>query len=305
MIPADVIRALTALLGERVGFDVPMARHTALRIGGPADALAEPTDRDELLRLLRLCARAGIPHHVLGSGFNTLVRDEGIEGVVIHLGCFRGLEEKPAGALRVEAGVSHATLTNFCIRQGLGGLEFGAGIPGTVGGWTTMNAGIAGRELKDVLLEAEVASAGGARLDAVRPEDLQPVYRGLAGLEPGAVIVSTLLRVSQSTPEQVRAKVERLRARRAETQPLDLPSCGSVFKNPPGDFAGRLIEAAGLKGLRAGAAEISTRHANFIVNSGGARAADVLTLVERARAEVAALFGIELEPEVRVIGRTP
>lgn len=303
MIPATLQSGLEALLGERVAFDVPMARYTALRIGGPADAVAEPADRDELLRCLRLCARAGAPHLVLGAGFNSLVLDGGLDGVVLRLVRFRGLEAKPEGALRVEAGVSHATLTNHCIRHGLSGLEFGAGIPGTVGGWTVMNAGIGSRELKDVLLEAEVASGDGARLETLRREELAPRYRGLGGLAPGSVIVSTLLRVLPAAPARVRAEVERLRARRAETQPLDLPSCGSVFKNPPGDFAGRLIEAAGLKGARAGAAEISPRHANFIVNHGGARAADVIALVERARAAVLERFDVALEPEVRVMGR--
>jgi UDP-N-acetylmuramate dehydrogenase len=303
MIAADTRYALEALLGERVGFGVSMARHNALRIGGPADALARPADRDDLLRLLRLCAAAGLPHHVLGSGFNTLVLDGGIEGVVIHLGRFRGLERKPAGALRVEAGVSHATLTSYCIEHGLSGLEFGAGIPGSVGGWTAMNAGIGIREVKDALIEAEVASGDGTKLDALGPQELRPHYRGLAGLGPGAVIVSTLLRVVPADPEAVRAEVERLRERRAQTQPLDVPSCGSVFKNPPADFAGRLIEAAGLKGLRAGAAEISTLHANFILNRGGARAADVLTLIQRAQGAVYERFGIRLEPEVRVVGR--
>lgn len=301
--PEAARAALETLLGDRVAFDVPLSRHTAWRIGGPADALARPADRDELLRCLRVCARAGLPHVVLGSGFNTLVRDGGVDGVVLHLGRFRGLEAKPEGALRVEAGVSHATLTHHCIRHGLSGLEFGAGIPGTVGGWTAMNAGIGSREVKDVLLEAEVASADGSRLETLRPEDLRPRYRGLEGLAPGSVIVSTLLRVGASEPDAVRDEVERLRARRAETQPLDLPSCGSVFKNPQGDYAGRLIEAAGLKGARCGAAQISTVHANFIVNHGGARAADVIALVERARAAVLERFDVALEPEVRVIGR--
>jgi UDP-N-acetylmuramate dehydrogenase len=304
MIAADFHRALSSLLEERVAFDVPLARHTALRIGGPADAFAEPAHREELLRLLRLCASAGAPHHVLGSGFNTLVLDGGIEGVVIHLGRFRGLEEKPAGALRIEAGVSHAALVNHCIKHGFAGLEFGAGIPGTVGGWIAMNAGIGVREVKDALVDAEVASADGARLEALAAHELRPHYRGLGGLAPGAVIVSTLLRVTPADPGAVRAEVERQRARRAETQPLDLPSCGSVFKNPAGDFAGRLIEAAGLKGLRVGGAEISALHANFILNRGGARAADVLALIERAQGAVRDRFGVTLEPEVRLVGRT-
>jgi UDP-N-acetylmuramate dehydrogenase len=304
VIAPAVREALVELLGDRVAFDVPLSRHTALRIGGPADAVAEPADRDELLRCLRLCARAGLRHTVLGSGFNTLVLDGGVAGLVLRLVRLRGLEAKPEGALRIEAGVSHATLTNYCIRNGLTGLEFGAGIPGTVGGWTFMNAGIGSREMKDVLVEAEVASRDGAQLETLRAAELRPCYRVLAGLPDASVIVSVVVRVEAADPDVVRAEVERLRARRAATQPLDLPSCGSVFKNPPGDFAGRLIEAAGQKGARVGAAEISPVHANFIVNHGGARAADVLALVERARSAVLERFGVALEPEVRVIGRS-
>lgn len=296
-------RALEALLGDRVAFGAPLARHTPLRIGGAADALVQVADRDELLRLLRLCAAAGLAHHVLGAGFNTLVLDGGVAGVVIQLTRLRAIEEKPAGALRVEAGVSHATLTAYCIRRGLSGLEFGVGIPGSVGGWTAMNAGIGSREMKDVLIEAEVASADGTTLETLSQGELRPRYRGLAGLAPGAVIVSSLLRMTSADPASVRTEVERLRARRAATQPLDLPSCGSVFENPPGDFAGRLIEAAGLKGLRIGGAEISALHANFIVNRGGACAADVLALVERAQSTVRERFGVDLVPEVRIVGR--
>lgn len=296
-------QALEALLGERVEFGAPLSRHTALRIGGPADALARPADRADLLALLRLCADHGLPHHVLGGGFNTLVRDGGADGVVIHLGRFRRVDFEPPSALRAEAGVSHATLTRTCIERGLSGIEFGAGIPGSVGGWTAMNAGIGSRDLGDALIEADVASGDGARIETLSRDALDPRYRALGGLAPGAIIVSTLLRVTPSDPASVRAEVDRLRDQRARTQPLDLPSCGSVFKNPPGDFAGRLIEAAGLKGARVGGAEISTLHANFIVNREGARAADVLALIERARKTVQERFGVELEPEVRIVGR--
>ncbi len=303
MIRPEAARALRALLGEGVTFDVPLARLTALRIGGPADAVAEPADRDELLRLLRLCAAERLPHAVLGSGFNTLVCDEGVDGVVLRLSRFRSLEQKPEGLLRVEAGVSHATLTSFCMRGGLAGLAFGAGIPGTAGGWTAMNAGVPGREIRDALVEAEVASGDGTRLESLSPRELRPGYREMAGLRAGAVVVSTLLRVTPSTPAAVQAEVDALRVRRARTQPLDLPSCGSGFKNPPGDHAGRLIEATGLKGAECGAAQISTLHANFIVNRGGARAADVLALVERAKSAVREKFGVALETEVRIVGR--
>jgi UDP-N-acetylmuramate dehydrogenase len=205
--------------------------------------------------------------------------------------------------VRAEAGVSHARVTRFCVERGLAGLEFGAGIPGTVGGWTAMNAGIGQRELKDAVLEIEVMSPTGSFIRHLSRETLRFTYRALRGLAPGSVILSTLLGVTPSTAEAVRAVIEPQLERRAVTQPLDVPSCGSVFKNPPGDFAGRLIEAAGLKGLRVGGAEISTLHANFIVNRGGAKAADVLALIERTRAAVREVSGITLEPEVRIVGR--
>ena len=300
---AVVRNELRELLGEQVRFDVPMARHTSLRVGGPADALATPGDRSELAGLLALCAHHGLPHRVLGGGFNTLVLDGGIDGIVIRLAKLRLLEERPDACLRVEAGVSHSQLTRFCVERGLSGLEFGAGIPGTVGGWLAMNAGIAEREIGDAVLEIEVMRPGGGETRRLPRAQLEFRYRGLRGLAPGSVILSGLLAVEASDPAAVRSVVEGLLARRAATQPLDVPSCGSVFKNPPGDYAGRLIEAVGLKGERVGDAEISRVHANFIVNRGRARAVDVLALVELARERVRKELGIELEPEVRIVGR--
>jgi UDP-N-acetylmuramate dehydrogenase len=305
MITRSARHALEEALGDRIRFGVPLAKHTSLRIGGPAEALATPADRAELSRLLSLCAFHRAPHWVLGKGFNTLVLDGGVDGVAIQLSRFRGLEERPGGALRAEAGVSHGRITRFCVERGLAGLEFGAGIPGTVGGWTAMNAGIGQREVKDAVLEVEVMSPTGTWVRHLSRETLRFTYRALRGLAPGSVIVSTLFGVTPSTPEAVRAVIDPQLARRSATQPLELPSCGSVFKNPPGDFAGRLIEAAGLKGLRVGGAEISTVHANFIVNRGGARAVDVLALIEGARTAVLEATGLLLETEVRIVGRKP
>ncbi|MDX1649685.1 MAG: UDP-N-acetylmuramate dehydrogenase [Myxococcota bacterium] len=302
MIGPDLQRDLVGLLGERVRFDVATRRFTSLRVGGPADAVAEPADRAELAALLRLCAHHRSPHRVLGRGFNTLVRDEGLDGVLIRLVRFRALEERP-GALRVEAGVSHASLTRFCRERGLTGLEFAAGIPGTVGGWIAMNAGIGTREMKDVVRELEVMSPTGAKRRHLPRERLRFVYRGLRGLAPGSVVISALLAVEEAKRAEVEAEVKRLLARRAATQPLDVPSCGSVFKNPPHRFAGQLIEAAGLKGERFGGACISPVHANFIVNEGDATAADVLALIGKARAVVRARTGILLQREVKVWGR--
>jgi UDP-N-acetylmuramate dehydrogenase len=297
-------RALEEALGDDVRFDVPMARHTSLRVGGPVDALATPADRGALARLLRACARHRIPHHLLGAGFNTLVRDGGLDGVAISLRRFRQLEERPGGLLRAEAGVSHSQVTRLCTSRGFAGLEFAAGIPGTVGGWIAMNAGIPEREMVDVVREVEVVSPAGRRRSHLGRERLRFGYRRLRGLAPGSVVVSALLAIQVASPAAVKARVDELLSRRQVSQPINVPSCGSVFRNPPGDHAGRLIEASGLKGLRIGGAEISSLHANFIANTGDATAADVLALIERARSEVRRQHGVDLELEVKVVGRT-
>jgi UDP-N-acetylmuramate dehydrogenase len=303
LIPPAARRALEDALAGDVAFDVPMARHTSLRIGGPADALAQPASRDDLLALLAVCAAHDLAYFPLGAGFNCLVSDAGIAGVVVKFARLRVLERDPQGRIFAEAGVTHASLTRFCVDRGLAGLEFGAGIPGVVGGWITMNAGIGSREVQDVVEEIEVVAPGDPATRSLPRAELDFVYRALRGLAPGTIVVSARLAVSESTPAAVRAEVDRLLAKRAGTQPLNVPSCGSVFKNPPGDYAGRLIEAAGLKGERVGGAEISRVHANFIANAGGATAADVRRLIEIAQEKVEKETGIRLEPEVRIVGR--
>jgi UDP-N-acetylmuramate dehydrogenase len=295
--------ALRTLLEDRVEFDAPMARHTSLRVGGPVDALATPADRTELASLLSLAKQRGWPHVVVGAGFNTVVRDGGLSGLAIRLTRFRVLEIRPGPRVFAEAGVSHASLSRRCAREGVAGLAFGAGIPGTIGGWIAMNAGIGTHEVKDVIERVELLVPGEDTPREIDAADLEFRYRELRGVPPGSVLLSGTFRATASTPEAVQAEIDALLARRAATQPLDVPSCGSVFKNPPGDFAGRLIEAAGLKGAREGGAEISTTHANFIVNRGGARACDVLALIDRARERVAQATGIALETEVRLLGR--
>jgi UDP-N-acetylmuramate dehydrogenase len=295
--------ALTQLLEDRIDFDVPMSRHTSLRIGGRADAVAAPLTATEIAALLRLCHHHRLPHSVLGNGFNTLVLDGGIEGVAILTNKLRSLEERPGGGLRAQAGVSHASLMRLCSQKGLSGLEFGAGIPGTVGGWIAMNAGIGSREAKDVVLEVEVVSPTGRKRSHLGRDALHFSYRSLRGLAAGSVIVSALLAVELADPAVVKSEIKRLLAARAGTQPLDVPTCGSVFKNPEGDFAGRLIEAAGLKGAVHGGAQISNVHANFIANTGGAKAADVLALIREAQQQVKLKTGVELQPEVRILGR--
>ncbi|MFK7898442.1 MAG: UDP-N-acetylmuramate dehydrogenase [Myxococcota bacterium] len=302
MITPEARAALEAALGERVEFDVPLSRHTSLRIGGPADAMATPADRGELAELLGICDRYAIPVRVLGAGFNVLVREGGLRGLTLRLKKLRRIEHEAEDRIFVEAGASHATITRYCVKEGLSGLEFGAGIPGTLGGWLAMNAGIGVRELKDVVLEIEILDRTGQHFEKIPRARLDFQYRALAGLPAGSVLVAARLHVTPRESETIQTEIDRLLAHRQETQPTDIPSCGSVFRNPEGDYAGRLIESVGLKGAREGAAEISTRHANFIVNHGGATASDVLRLIERARDQVLKETGVALETEVQLIG---
>lgn len=302
MIEAAARRALEACLDDRVEFDILLARHTSLRIGGPADAIATPADCSELRSVLRVCTEHGLPTIVLGAGFNVLVREGGVRGVVLRLKKLRRIDRVEPNLISVEAGASHATITRYCIENSLTGLEFAAGIPGTLGGWLAMNAGIGVREMKDVIFDVDVLDRTGERMLQIPRDQLDFRYRSLTGLEPGSIIVAARLQVEESERAKVQSEIDRLLANRQASQPIDIPSCGSVFRNPPDHFAGQLIEAAGLKGAREGAAEISSVHANFIVNHGGATASDVLRLIERARAEVADRTGIRLETEVKLLG---
>ena len=282
-------------------FDEPMARYTSLRVGGPADAFARPESRAELARLLELAARHRTPVCTIGRGFNTIVADVGLPGIVVSLGALRALERLADERVRAEAGVTHTTLTRFCADEGLAGLEFGVGIPGTIGGWIAMNAGIPGREMRDVVERVEILDPLDAEPRELAGDGLHWHYRQLE-LPEHALVLSATFALSKDEPELIRERTREYLDRRLATQPVNEPSCGSVFKNPEGDRAGRLIDAAGLKELRIGGAEISGLHANFIVNRGGATANDVLALIARATEEVASRFGVELETEVRVLG---
>jgi len=304
MIDAKGRQALEQVLGHQVQFDVPMSRHTSLRVGGPAAVLATPADRTQLAQLLQLCQMRGYTHHVLGGGFNTLVLDDGVrDGVLISLSTFRALEHLGGGLVRAEAGVPHHRIIKFCEQHGFTGLEFAVGIPGTVGGWVAMNAGIGEREMKDVVANVESMTPDGENLHVAARDELRFEYRALCGLPSGSILLGATLQLEPGDPEAIRSEIKRLLALRASKQPTNQPSCGSVFKNPRQYSAGQLIDEAGLKGLRIGGAEISRLHANFIVNLGGATTADVLALIERAREVVKQRTGIELELEVKILGR--
>ncbi|AKU91861.1 UDP-N-acetylmuramate dehydrogenase [Vulgatibacter incomptus] len=283
----------------------PLAVRTSVRTGGAADLFARPADSDDLRVLLVACASADVPVTVLGGGANSLVADDGVEGVVVRLPAAPAEEalDESGGSFVLSAGAPITKVPQLMKAHGLVGAEFLAGIPGTLGGATAMNAGTKNGELVQVVEAVELASASGVRW--IPRDELTWRYRRCE-LPVGSVVTRLRLRlrrVDEAGLQASRAAMEADLGYRKRTQPLQLPNSGSVFTNPPGDHAGRLIEACGLKGRRQGGAQISELHANWIVNLGGARSSDVRFLIEAAKAEVAARFGVELTPEVKLLGR--
>lgn len=278
----------------------PLSKHTSWRVGGPADRFYEPADIQDLKEFLGTLA-PNEPLHWIGLGSNLLVRDAGIRGTVIMLsGKLNGLERVDANIVRAEAGVASAKLARFSVQQELRGAEFLAGVPGTVGGALAMNAGAFGGETWSVVSAVETMDrAGRVR---VRPaSDYQTGYRSVHGPE-GEWFVAGHFRLSAGNEAEGQALIKTLLARRGATQPTQLPNAGSVFRNPPGDYSARLIERTGLKGFCIGGACVSELHANFIINTGKATAADIEALIESVREQVFAVQGIRLEAEVRIIG---
>jgi UDP-N-acetylmuramate dehydrogenase len=281
----------------------PMARHTSWRVGGPADLFFQPADADDLCEFLATLP-AETPVCWIGLGSNLLVRDGGIAGVVIHTQ--RALGEldidDDSGDVHAGAGVACAQLARRCGRAGLVGAGFFAGIPGTVGGALAMNAGAWGGETWAHVTEVETVDRRGGR-HRRSPEAYRVGYRSVQGRADEWFVGARFRFATGGDPEALASEVKGLLARRAATQPTGRPSCGSVFRNPPGDHAARLIEAAGLKGLRRGGAMVSDKHANFIINTGDATAADIEWLIGHVQAEVARRHAVELVPEVRIVGR--
>jgi UDP-N-acetylmuramate dehydrogenase len=295
---------LIDLAGGKVEFRCPMARYTTFKVGGTVEVLLKVEALANLLDVLPFLQRESIPSFVVGRGSNLLIMDGDIPGVAIRLeGVFSGIREQDAHeqVIIAGAGVSVGQLLELCRRKGYGGAEFLAGIPGTVGGAAVMNAGAFGREMSSLVRGVEIVTPGGNRMDMDR-QDLSFGYRKLE-IPEGAVITRVRLKLEKSTAREVAARMGDCLTRRKRTQPLEYPSAGSIFKNPVGDHAGRLIQMAGLKGKKNGSAMISTKHANWIVNTGGASAQDILDLITLVRQTVREKTGIDLEPEIKVIGQ--
>ena len=292
--------ALTSDFSTRVRRGEPLSRHTSWHVGGPAEVFFNPRDRLELAAFLRSLP-AGVPIYWIGLGSNLLVRDGGLPGVVISThGTLDALERLSETTVRAEAGVACARVARQCIKWGLGPAEFFAGIPGTVGGALAMNAGAFGGETWQHVRAVETIDRRGA--ERVRSAaEYRTGYRTVTAPAPEEWFLSATLEFERR-PAAHADEVQKLLARRKETQPIGEWSCGSVFTNPQGDHAARLIEAAGLKGHRIGDASVSQKHANFIINHGTARAADLEQLIEHVRATVERVHGVSLHPEVRIVG---
>lgn len=296
---ADWRDAVAGALRGEAQRDAPLATRTSIRVGGPADLLVRPADVDDVVACLRAARDAGVAVHVLGGGANTLVADRGVRGVVLRLAPELGGESIEAPSLVLPAGTPTAAVVRRAHALGLVGAEFLRGIPGTLGGALAMNAGTRAGEMADVVTHVEIATAEGVR--EIPAKELGFAYRTCC-LPEGAVVLRVGLFLRAGDVAAAAAAMDAEWEQRAASQPLELPSFGSTFRNPPGDFAGRLLQEAGLKGRRIGGAEVSTRHANFVVNVGGATAADVLTLVRLMRDTVRERFGVTLETEVRLVG---
>ena len=281
----------------------PMSRHTSFRVGGPAKRMAFPSSGEQLVLLVNFARECGARILVIGNGTNLLASDEGLDRLVIETsGAMNRITQGEGKTdIMAEAGATLARVADFACRQGLTGLEFAHGIPGTVGGGVCMNAGAYDGEMKQVLQGAAVLfPEEGVRY--LSNQELQLSYRhSLLTEEPEAVLLYAVFRLMPGDPQAIRERMQELMARRKASQPLEYPSAGSTFKRPTGHFAGALIEQCGLKGLTVGGAQVSEKHAGFLINRGGATASDVLELIRQVQERVLAEKGVRLEPEVKIV----
>ena len=293
----QVFKALEGIRGE-IKLSEPLSSWTSLRIGGPADAFVAPKDVEDLCRLVRQAWASKVAIFVIG-GTNVLVRDGGIRGIVVQLNRLTNIRDEPNYVVFAEAGVRMPVLLQHAVSRSRSGLEWAAGIPGTVGGGVMMNAGTSLGEMKDVLKAIELVDQRG-RLITRQASDLLFGYR--RARVPKGVIVGAWFQLVQATRKRIESSTKSYLQYRKNTQPLTLPNAGSIFKNPPNDSAGKLIEDAGLKGAQIGDAQVSPKHANFIVNVGKARATDVIRLIQKVRRTVLKHTGVRLQLELKVVG---
>ncbi|RKZ32884.1 UDP-N-acetylenolpyruvoylglucosamine reductase [bacterium] len=299
---ADVEKVIDEIKGIcRVERNYPLSLLTSFGIGGPADLVLFPSSKEQLIRVLQILAETEIPVYVLGKGTNVLASDDGFSGAVVVIGeGLDGIVKLGGGVWVFEAGLSLSRAISTVAKDGFGGLEPLAGIPGSVGGAVAMNAGAYGVEIADELMELEIWM-GGSKTKVLRKADLVIDYRGI-GIPSGSVILSAKFELPKVGAKYALERINYFKTLRAESQPIDAKCAGCIFRNPPGLHAGKLIDDAGLKGKQIGGAKISEKHANFIVNVGGATARDVMSLVGLIRDVVYKKFGVKLELEIKILG---
>lgn len=281
-------------------FHEPLAKHTSFRIGGPAEVMAFPKTEEELSQILKVSKELDIKWVILGAGTNVLAPDEGLGGLVICLkDCMNGMEPLEGERIRVMSGVTMSRAAVFASKLGLSGMEFAHGIPGTVGGGVYMNAGAYGGEIGQICESVTVMDRQG-RTRTLSREEMGFSYRHSVLEDTGDIVLSAVFHLTRDTPEGVMGRMKELLSKRSASQPLDLPSAGSAFKRPAGGYAAALIDGAGLKGFQVGGAAISSKHAGFAVNLGGATAGDVKELLRQVSDRVYESAGIRLEPEIRI-----
>lgn len=286
--------------GSGIFMEEPMKKHTTFRVGGPADVLVQP-DETALAAILALCRQYHVSYFFIGNGSNLLVGDKGIRGVVIEMTDPMGNIEVDGTQITAQAGAMLSKIANTAASNGLGGMEFAAGIPGSVGGAVVMNAGAYGGEMKDIIERVYVLDENGAQLELDR-DALNLGYRHSCIPEKKYIVTKVVLELVPRDEVEIRSKMKDLNEKRAEKQPLQYPSAGSTFKRPEGYFAGKLIMDAGLRGYQVGGAQVSEKHCGFVINKGDATAADICQLMRDVSDKVQAQFGVVLEPEVKMIG---
>lgn len=288
------------MAGSGIFMEEPMKKHTTFRVGGPADVLVQP-DETALAAVLALCRQYHVSYSFIGNGSNLLVGDKGIRGVVIEMTEPMGNIEVHGTRITAQAGAMLSKIANTAASNGLGGMEFAAGIPGSVGGAVVMNAGAYGGEMKDIIERVYVLDENGAQLELDR-DALDLGYRHSCIPEKKYIVTKVVLELVPRDEAEIRSKMKELNEKRAEKQPLQYPSAGSTFKRPEGYFAGKLIMDAGLRGYQVGGAQVSEKHCGFVINKGDATAADICQLMRDVSDKVQAQFGVVLEPEVKMIG---
>ena len=298
----EVVTMLTKVVSkDRLLVDEPLSKHTTFKIGGPADYLIFPSSVEEISGIMIIAKEYNLPVTVLGNGSNILVLDKGIKGLVLKFNNEMSGMEQSGQTIRVGAGAMLTDVSRYAAEQGLSGMEFAIGIPGSIGGAVFMNAGAYSGEMCQIVASALVVSKDG---DIKRFSDMDIAfgYRHSIFQENGCIICEVELKLQQNEKPTIEEKMNEYTIKRETKQPLEMPSAGSTFKRPPGHFAGTLIEQAGLKGFTVGGAQVSTKHAGFVINAGGATAQDVLNLIKEVQNHVYEHSGVMLEPEVRIIG---